>query len=289
MLEMLRSKRGKLLISGHRGAQGYAPENTMASFKKAHEKGADIIEFDVHLSKDDYCVIMHDDNLLRTTGLAGDIRAFSWAELSKLEVGSWFDRKNAAALAQLEQNPKAIPTLPIPHEKFAGEPIPLLEEVLAWAKSVNMAVSIELKSPWPFYKGLDFYPGLVEKVLDRVARYGDEEMTNIHSFDHRLILHCKELNPNISTLVSYGGAILVDPFGPVRAAKANGLAIGSQWVTPELVSMAHAEDIHLFGWGLGENPLDPGEAHDLCRLIAMGVDFVSGGFPDLLREVAESC
>lgn len=289
MLEMLRAKRGQLMVSGHRGADGYAPENTMASFKKAQETRADIMEFDVHLSKDGRCVIIHDETLDRTTNGTGFVRDYTWAELSKLDAGSWFDRKNEELLAALEASGQlADPNFQVnvPTEKFAGERIPLLEEVLTWAKSVGMLVSIELKSPWPFYYGLDFYPGLVEKVLDHIARYGDEEMTNMHSFDHRLMLQVKQLNPNISTLVSFGGATFIDPLFPVRATKANGMAIGVQWVTPQLLDAAHAEDINVFGYGIGDKPVE--EAENLRRLVEMGVDFVSGGRPDLLRKVVES-
>lgn len=285
---MLRAKRGKLMISGHRGAQGYAPENTMASFRKALETGADIIEFDVHLSKDGRCVVMHDELLDRTTNGSGLIRNYSWAELSKLDAGSWFDRKNEAARLALEIKPPlpGYQPPPIPTDKFAGEPIPHLEEVLEWAKSVKMPISIELKSPWPFFYGLNFYPELVEKVLALLSRYNYEEQTNIHSFDHRAVLRVKELNPNISTLISLGGATLVDPLGPVRDAKANGLAINAHWITPELVQAAHAEDFNIFGFSWGENPFN--EAQNLIRLVNMGVDFVSGGFPDLLRQVVEN-
>jgi glycerophosphoryl diester phosphodiesterase len=164
--------------------------------------------------------------------------------------------------------------------------MPLLEEVLEWSTAVRMPISIEIKAPWPFYHGLEVYPGLVEKVLELVARHGDEELTSMHSFDHRAVLRCKEINPNITTLVAYSGAILVDPASPARAARANGIAIGSNWVTPELVDTLHAEDICIFGWGLGEEPFT--QADDLRRLVEMGVDFVSGGFPDLLREVVET-
>lgn len=287
MYEMLRSKTGKLAVSGHRGASGYAPENTMAAFERALAVGADVIEFDVHLSRDGRVVVIHDDVLDRTTNGQGPVRQYAWEDLKKLDAGSWFDRKNEVArLVQAEIPPGTRP-LPIPEEKFAGVRIPLLEEVLEWSTAVRMPVSIEIKSPWPFYHGLDVYPGLVEKVLELVARYGDEELTSLHSFDHRAVLRSKELNSNITTLVSLGGAILVDPAGPARAARANGVAIGSNWVTPELVEAMHAEDICIFGWGLGEEPFT--QAEDLCRLVGMGVDFVSGGFPDLLRQVVENC
>ena len=286
MFEMLRSKTGKLAVTGHRGAAGYAPENTMPAFEKALAVGADIIEFDVHFSRDGRVVVIHDETLERTTNGTGPVRQHSWEDLKKLDAGTWFDRKNEVArLVQAEIPPGTHP-LPIPQEKFAGTRIPLLEEVLEWSTAVRMPISIEIKAPWPFYHGLEVYPGLVEKVLELVARHGDEELTSLHSFDHRAVLRSKEINPNITTLVAYSGAILVDPASPARAARANGIAIGSNWVTPELVDTLHAEDICIFGWGLGEEPFT--QADDLRRLVEMGVDFVSGGFPDLLRQVVET-
>lgn len=289
MFEMLRSKTGRLAVSGHRGASGYAPENTMPAFEKALAVGTDIIEFDVHLSRDGRCVVIHDDVLERTTDGHGPVRQYSWEELKKLDAGSWFDRKNEAVRLVQTGMPagSGLEILPIPEERFAGTRIPLLEEVLEWSTATRMPISIEIKAPWPFYHGLEVYPGIVEKVLELVARYGDEELTSLHSFDHRAVLRSKELNPNITTLVSYGGAVMIDPAGPARAAGANGIAIGSNWVTLELVRAVHAEQICLFGWGLGEEPFS--QAADLCRLVAMGVDFVSGGFPDLLRKVVENC
>ena len=286
MLEMLRSKVGKLIISGHRGASGYAPENTLAAFQKALAVGADIIEFDVHLSRDKQCVILHDELLDRTTNGHGLVWEQDWADLKKLDAGGWFDRWAEASRVARATLPPGSNTLPLPDREYAGTRLPLLEEVLEWARAVRMPVSIEIKAPWPFYYGSNVYPDIVERVLDRVAQVGDEEMTVIHSFDHRAVLRVKQLNPNITTVVSFSGAILVDPLQPVRAAQANGLAIGSQWVTPELVQAAHAEDINVFGWGLGEDPFN--QAHDLNRLAAMGVDYLSGGFPDLLRGVIEN-
>src|ERR687886_149382 len=94
---MLRSKTGRLAVTGHRGAAGYAPENTMPAFEKALATGADVIEFDVHLSRDGRCVVIHDDRLERTTDGQGLVWEHSWSELKKLDAGSWFDRKNEAA------------------------------------------------------------------------------------------------------------------------------------------------------------------------------------------------
>jgi glycerophosphoryl diester phosphodiesterase len=78
----------KAWLVGHRGAAGHAPENTMASFRKGLELGADFLECDVHLSKDGRCVVLHDESVDRTTDGRGLVRKQSSAELKKLDAGS---------------------------------------------------------------------------------------------------------------------------------------------------------------------------------------------------------
>jgi glycerophosphoryl diester phosphodiesterase len=225
---------------------------------------------------------MHDERLERTTNGTGYVWDYTWAELAKLDAGSWFTRKIVEKRLYYADNPtKIVP--PLPEEDFSGTPVPRLEEVLEWAKAVKMPVAIELKAPMPLYLGLEVYHDLLEQVLEIVARYGDEEMTEIHSFDHQLCLRVKDLNPNIATNVSMIGAILVDPLHMVKIAKANGISIGSMYVTTDLIEQYHAEDIFVFAWGVGEDPYN--EEAVLATLIRLGVDFVSGGYPDLLREV----
>ena len=81
------------LIIAHRGDVEHAPENTIASFESAIRKGADTIELDVHLSADNEVVVHHDYYLERTTSGTGYIGKKSLAELKKLDVGSWYDKK----------------------------------------------------------------------------------------------------------------------------------------------------------------------------------------------------
>ena len=71
----------------HRGFSGAAPENTLAAFKKAIEVGSDMIELDVHLSKDGEVVVIHDDTLKRTTTGNGRVSDFNLQELRKLDAG----------------------------------------------------------------------------------------------------------------------------------------------------------------------------------------------------------
>jgi glycerophosphoryl diester phosphodiesterase len=74
------------LIIAHRGASKAAPENTLKSFKKAIELGADYIEFDVHKTKDDNIVVIHDENTYRTTGEKGEIKNMTLEEVKHLRI-----------------------------------------------------------------------------------------------------------------------------------------------------------------------------------------------------------
>ena len=76
--------KSEVLVIAHRGASGYAPENTLASVKKALEMGADLIEIDVHLSKDGEVVVIHDHTLERTTDGQGAVLDYTMAELKQI-------------------------------------------------------------------------------------------------------------------------------------------------------------------------------------------------------------
>src|SRR5216117_26334 len=95
-------------VVGHRGAMGHAPENTMTSFEEAISLGADMLEFDVRLTKDGIPVIVHDANLDRTSNKSLNLTDLTAEDLMELDGGSWFDLR------------------------FAGERIPRLSTLLKW-------------------------------------------------------------------------------------------------------------------------------------------------------------
>lgn len=74
-------------VCGHRGAAGLKPENTLAGFREAVALGADFVECDVHLSKDDAIVVIHDETLERTTNGTGAVRAMTLAEIQAFDAG----------------------------------------------------------------------------------------------------------------------------------------------------------------------------------------------------------
>lgn len=105
----------------HRGACGYAPENTIAAMRKAAELGGKWVEFDAKLTRDNTVIIMHDDDLDRTTDGHGKVAETDWTDIRKLDAGSWF----GAA--------------------FRGEPVPTLTAVIAELARLGLGANVEIK------------------------------------------------------------------------------------------------------------------------------------------------
>ena len=78
-------------IIAHRGSSADRPENTLASYRRAMESGATMFEIDVRRTKDDVLISLHDADLKRTTNGKGPARDRTFAEIRKLDAGSWFD------------------------------------------------------------------------------------------------------------------------------------------------------------------------------------------------------
>lgn len=107
---------------GHRGASGHAPENTLASMRKAAELGVRRVEFDTRLSADGEIVVFHDNELKRTTNGSGLVSETPLEELQALDAGAWFS------------------------EAFAGEPIPTLGQMLDQLAKLGLGANVEIKS-----------------------------------------------------------------------------------------------------------------------------------------------
>ena len=111
----------KVLVTAHRGASGYAPENTIASMKTAINMKADYAELDVQETSDGEIILLHDDDLSRTAGCKKNIWETTYDELNMLDAGKWFD------------------------EKYKHEPVPKLLDVIDLVRG-RMKLNIELKT-----------------------------------------------------------------------------------------------------------------------------------------------
>ncbi len=162
------------LVIAHRGGALLAPENTLAAFRNAIALGVDMIEIDVHLSKDGHVIVIHDNTVDRTTDGHGRIADMTLAEIKKLDAGKKFS------------------------EKFAGERIPTLEETL---ETLNGKVSLLLE----IKKDNDsLYPGLEEKVVDLLHRYHAGEWTVVQSFNKHSVQKVQKLDPSLRTFFLLG-------------------------------------------------------------------------------------
>ncbi|MBA2447286.1 MAG: glycerophosphodiester phosphodiesterase [Chloroflexi bacterium] len=226
---------------------GHAPENTLASFRKAVELGVDAIELDVHLTADDEVVVLHDPHLERTTSGRGQVRGLTPDQVRGLDAGAHFG------------------------PEFAGERVPTLREVLEWARE-RCVVDVEIKgAPAP-------YPGIAERVVELLVCYGMLEHAIVISFDHPTVRRVKALAPDLATGVLYS-CRPVDPVRLARDAQADALLPHWSHCTAEDVERAHAA-------GLSVHPWATSEPDEIRALLAMGVDSITSNHPDrVLAEI----
>jgi glycerophosphoryl diester phosphodiesterase len=249
---------GKVSVVAHRGLSASAPENTMAAFKLAAEAGCDLIEFDVHLTKDDQLVVIHDDTLERTTNGTGYVRDHTLAEIKALD-------------ASYGMTP------------FAGERVPSLDELVVWSIGARVALSLEIKQPAAI-TGRPRYPRIAARVADVLTAHDLAGRNLVHSFDHPTIKELRGLLPHQPTAISYGGGTFVDPLALGRAADASGIHPWWQWVSPGLCKLAHEARMHVHGWGMPD-PLDP---EVIGLLVRAGVDSIDAADPRALRALLDT-
>jgi len=115
------TKTKKIIVTGHRGASGHAPENTLSAMRIAIEMGAEFSELDVQETADGEIILLHDSSLKKTSGVDKNIWEVNYADLKGLDVGSWFS------------------------EDYKNEPVPTLQEVIDLVKG-KMKLNIELKA-----------------------------------------------------------------------------------------------------------------------------------------------
>lgn len=164
-------------VWAHRGASGYAPENTIESFMLAVEQGADGVELDVQLSKDGQMVVFHDETLERVSDGKGYLKDHTLEQLKKLDVNQQYS-------------------------KYGVVRIPTLQEVLEVLKETKLTINIEIKN------GVFFYPGIEEKVCGLVKEMGMEDRIWYSSFNHYAMKKIREINPQAKTGLLFGDITL---------------------------------------------------------------------------------
>lgn len=164
-------------VWGHRGAAGYAPENTIPAFALAAEQGADGVELDIQLTRDGEIVVIHDETIDRVSNGTGRVMDYSLEELKRLNFNKNFPQ-------------------------FGFVTIPTLEEVFSLLKDSGLVVNVELKTNIVFYEGIE------EKAVQVAEKMGMSERVIYSSFNHYSVLKVKEFAPRTKTGFLYTDGII---------------------------------------------------------------------------------
>lgn len=152
------------LVSAHRGGRNIKgfPENALETFKMVSEQGPVIIECDVNLTKDSVLILMHDDDLDRTTTGTGFVGEQPWDEIKNLKLVDDFGNTTSFS-------------------------VPLFEEVLNWAKDRHI-LAIDVKREVPFRDVIDLIKATETESIATVISYSLEDAMEIHSLDSTLMV-----------------------------------------------------------------------------------------------------
>ncbi len=235
------------LVWAHRGASGHAPENTLPAFKLAAEMGADGVELDVQLTKDDVIVVCHDEKIDRTSNGAGFIKDYTYEELLKFD----FCNGNLA---------------------FEGTRIPTMEEVFDLLAPTDLTINIELKT------GEIFYPDLEEKIIALTKKKGFSDRVIYSSFNHYSVMKIKDLDPDAKVGFLYQDG----PLNMPGYAAENGVNA----LHPAMYNLQYEgfiDDCNMFD--IDVNVWTVNSEADLLKCKEMGVNAIITNYPEKAKKL----
>nr|WP_237751299.1 glycerophosphodiester phosphodiesterase family protein [Streptomyces sp. AA0539] len=251
------------LIVAHRGASGYAPENTLVAADEAARLDTEWVEIDVQRTKDHQLIAMHDTTLARTTNAAAvfpdrspwNVRDFTAREIARLDAGSWFG------------------------DEFVAERVPTLRQYLHRLTANDQKLLLEIKSP-------ELYPGIERQILAELDRAGwlaeayPGERVVLQSFSGDSVRTVHELAPHVKT-----GFLGTPPVAELPYYAEFSDQIGPRYtdLTAEYVAAiqavdgVHGEPLEVNAWTINDGPT-------AARIAGLGVDGIITNFPDVVRE-----
>lgn len=245
------------LILAHRGASAYAPENTLAAFRLARELGADGIELDVQLTRDQVPVVIHDESVNRTTNGQGVVTEMTIGEIARLDAGSWKG------------------------DSFRAEPVPTLAQVFDalsdWLKPTGRArpclINVELKTERIRTEGLE------REVLNVIARYGVEDRVLLSSFNPLSLYRARKINPRLMRGLLYDNSLPIYFRNAWFRFLASPQAMHPEYpmIDARYMEWAQSHRLKVNTWTVD----DPTEA---VRLSQLGVNALITNVPDVIKH-----
>ncbi len=247
---MVKEKKSTVKIWAHRGASEYAPENTMEAFEWAVKLGADGIELDVHKTKDQQIVVIHDEKLDRTSTGKGWVKNYTLDELRQ------FDYSRGTGFGK---------------EKHYT--IPTLREVYEMLKPTSLTINVELKT------GIIHYQRIERELLKIAEEYGMSDRIIYSSFNHQSVEKIHLLDPDAKVGFLYADAYT---WMPEYAKKAGMNALHPAFYNlflPRFMEDCAKNDIDVNIW-----TIDSLEQMFVC--MEAGVNAIITNYPDKAREAA---
>lgn len=250
------------LVFAHQGGENIRPSNTMEAFRHAVELGADVLDTDMHLTKDGVLILMHDQTVDRTTDGTGAIRDLTLAEIKRLDAGYDFStddgqtfpyRGRGLAVPTLEELFKAYPDKRFGIEIKQTEPVETAKRFCALIRQHQMQNSVLVSSFRQ--QNMDEF----RKQCPEVATSATEEEVRPFFFASLLGM-TRAFTPNFNSLQV-----------PEEAA-------GFQILTPQFVAAARERGLPVQPWTINEEA-------DLKRILALGVDGINTDNPDRLLRL----
>jgi len=248
-------QKSKVILTGHRGAAGLAPENNISSIKKALELNVDRVEIDVQQTKDKVVISMHDKSIDRTTNGKGLVKDLTYNEILKYSAGIKFAKE------------------------FESDKVPTLNEVFETVNG-NAVLVIEIKD------GNDYYKGIEQRVVDAINKYDAKKWTIIHSFNDKAL---KKVNKIDSTIILHKLFIVDFPFFPImydghfqitnleHYTYCDEFSTFYPFTTKRLIDKVHSLGKKINVWTVNDST-------KINKLINYGVDGIITNFPDYFNR-----
>jgi glycerophosphoryl diester phosphodiesterase len=231
-------------LFAHRGFSGKYPENTLLAFRKAAELDVFGVEFDVHLTKDDQLVVIHDETINRTSNGTGFVKDMTLEELRQYDYGSWFG------------------------EQFAGEKIPTLKEVFTVFKGTEHILNIEIKSDVFEYEGIE------QLISEEIDAFGWHERIIISSFNHESIQRFHQLQPIVQTGVLFS-SLIIELESYVESLAGDALHIPYYYASRTIIQKALKNGSNIRAFTVNDRTM-------ARKLQTAGVDAIFTDVPDVL-------
>jgi len=249
----------KTIITGHRGAGGLAPENTLAAIQLALDIGVDRIEIDVQQTKDNKIIVIHDRTLRRTTNGSGFIKQKSYDEILQLSAG-------------------------IKYNKFyEAEKVPTLEQVIDLIDG-KVELLIETKYSYMYYPNIERHIINIIKAKDakdwcKVISFNDRALFRIHKLDTDIRLGKLFVGKHSKLPLSFDKGVNIKPLK--RYHFVDEIIVKHVYATQSIINKVHDLGKELHVWTVND-------AETIKKLIERGVDGIISDYPNLLMKYKRS-